>query len=129
MLSKLLLAWGLMAFCVVVHAASVTSGVRWVRRQPTAGRGFWSWTWMFVHVAGGLIGIHLVEIAAWATLYVWRGAMPDVQSALYFSAVTYTTTGYGDVVLPLEWRLVGGIEALTGILMCALSGGFFFAVV
>ena len=40
--------------------------------------------------------------------------MPDLTSALYFSAVTYTTTGYGDLVLPDTWRLVGGIEALTG---------------
>src|SRR5438045_4126708 len=38
--------------------------------------------------------------------------------AVYFSAVTYTTTGYGDVVLPAEWRLDGAVEALTGILMC-----------
>ena len=56
-------------------------------------------------------------------------AMPDLQSALYFSANTYTTTGYGDLVLPNEWRLVGGVEALTGILMCGWSTGFFFAVV
>jgi voltage-gated potassium channel Kch len=50
-------------------------------------------------------------------------------SALYFSAVTYTTTGYGDVVLPTEWRLVGAVEALTGILMCGWSSGFWFVVV
>ena len=56
-------------------------------------------------------------------------AMSDLPSSLYFSAVTYTTTGYGDLVLPQEWRLVGAIEALTGILMCGLSTGFFFAVV
>jgi len=43
--------------------------------------------------------------------------------------VTYTTTGYGDLVLPRDWRLVGGIEALTGILMCSWSTGFFVAVV
>lgn len=61
----------------------------------------------------GLQGIH------WA----------DLPSAFYFSAVTYTTTGYGDRVLPEEWRLVGGVEALTGILMCGWSTGFFFAVV
>jgi len=54
--------------------------------------------------------------------------MPDLQTAFYFSAVTYTTTGYGDLVLPKEWRVVGGIEALTGILMCGLSTGLFFAV-
>ena len=34
----------------------------------------------------------------------------------------------GDLVLPEEWRLVGGVEALTGILMCGLSTGMFFAV-
>jgi hypothetical protein len=37
--------------------------------------------------------------------------------------------GYGDLVLPVAWRLVGGIEALTGILMCGWSTGFFFSVV
>ena len=55
--------------------------------------------------------------------------MRDLQSALYFSAVTYTTTGYGDLVLPPDWRLVGAVEAVTGILMCGWSTGFFFAIV
>jgi hypothetical protein len=73
--------------------------------------------------------LHLVEIAAWAAYYAWRDAMPDFASALYFSAVTYTTTGYGDLVLAPEWRLVGAVEALTGILMCGWSTGFFFAAV
>jgi hypothetical protein len=50
-------------------------------------------------------------------------------SALYFSAVTYTTTGYGDLLWPADWRLVGAVEALTGILMCGWTTGFFFAVV
>ena len=69
------------------------------------------------------------EITTWALVYTWKDAMTDIQSALYFSAVTYTTTGYGDLVLPQEWRLVGAIEALTGILMAGLSTGLFFAVV
>jgi hypothetical protein len=76
-----------------------------------------------------MISCHLVEIAIWACFYQWKGAMPDLSSALYFSAVTYTTTGYGDLVLPQDWRLVGGVEALTGILMCGWSTGFFFAMV
>ena len=76
-----------------------------------------------------IILCHLVEITVWASFYEWKGAMPDLQSALYFSAVTYTTTGYGDLVLPEAWRLVGGVEALTGILMCGWSTGFFFALV
>ena len=72
--------------------------------------------------------LHLIEITLWAVFYVWQDAMPDLQSALYFSAVTYTTTGYGDLVLPREWQLLGGVEPLTGILMCGWSTGFFFAV-
>jgi len=84
---------------------------------------------LFVRLAAWIVLLHLIEIAVWASFYVWRGAMPDAQSAFYFSAVTYTTTGYGDLVLPQEWRLLGAIEALTGILMCGWSTGFFFAIV
>ena len=76
----------------------------------------------------GQLLLHLIQILVWALFYVWRGAMPDIATSAYFSAVTYTTTGYGDLVLPQEWRLVGGVEALTGILMCGLSTGLFFAV-
>jgi hypothetical protein len=129
MLSKLLLAWCLMALCVVIHASAVTSAMQWVRRHPAKSQQFWVWTWLFVRVAGWMILFHLIEIFVWALSYVWLRAMPDVQSALYFSVVTYTTTGYGDLVLPQEWQMLGGVEALTGILMCGLSTGFFFVVV
>jgi len=129
MVSKLLVAWSLMAFCVAVHATGVTSVVRWLRPRSTVTSRYWGVTWLFVRVAGWIIFLHMIEIAAWAIVYAWRDAMPDLQSALYFSAVTYTTTGYGDLVLPQPWRLAGAIEALTGILMCGWSTGFFFAIV
>jgi Ion channel len=128
MLSKLLIAWCLLAACVMTHAVGITWVVRMLRRR-TAPHGVWGWTWQFIHVAALIVLLHLAEIAAWAALYTWGRAMPDLQTALYFSAVTYTTTGYGDLVLPVEWRLIGGIEALTGILMCGWSTGFFFAAV
>ena len=83
---------------------------------------------MLVRIAAWTVLLHLIEILVWALFYAWRGAMPDIATSAYFSAVTYTTTGYGDLVLPQEWRLVGGVEALTGILMCGLSTGLFFAV-
>ena len=129
MLSKLLVALSLMSLCVVIHASGVTSALRWVRSRTNSTRQFWLVTWFFVRFAGWMILLHLAEISVWALVYFWRGAIPDLQVAFYFSAVTYTTTGYGDVVLPGEWRLVGGVEALTGILMCGWSTGFFFAVV
>jgi len=129
LISKLLIAWGLMALCVATHAGGVTVALRWLRRQPDPGNRFWRWNWLFVGVAGWIIFLHLLELSTWALFYYWKGAIGDAQSAFYFSAVTYTTTGYGDLVLPVEWRLLGGIEALTGILMCGWSSAFFFAIV
>jgi NADH:ubiquinone oxidoreductase subunit 6 (subunit J) len=130
MITKLLIASILMALCVTVHAIGVTGAFRWIQRSSTlADQRFWPATWLLIKIAGWIILLHLIEISLWALLYAWQQAMPDLHSAFYFSAVTYTTTGYGDLVLPQSWRLVGGIEALTGILMCGWSTGFFFAVV
>jgi hypothetical protein len=131
MISKLLVAWGLMSLCVVIHATGVTYALGWLRqRRPmSAALHFWLANWLFIGLAGWIVLLHLIEITTWALYYVWKDAMADLPSALYFSAVTYTTTGYGDLVLPEEWRLVGAVEALTGILMCGWSTGFFFAVV
>ncbi|HVH57098.1 MAG TPA: potassium channel family protein [Vicinamibacterales bacterium] len=129
MLSQLFIAFSLMALTVAIHASGVASALHWVRRHAYSSQQIWRWTWLFIGVAGWMILLHLSEITVWASIYLWKGAIPDLQSSLYFSSVTYTTTGYGDVVLPEEWRLVGGVEALTGILMCGWSTGFFFAVV
>jgi hypothetical protein len=129
MLSILIIAWCLMAACVATHAAGITAAGRKLQSlSKVAGRS-WMWTWIFVRLAGWMVLLHLIEIVIWAVFYTWRGAMPDFASAVYFSAVTYTTTGYGDLVLPPEWRLLGAVEALTGILMCGWSSAFFFAIV
>ena len=129
MLFRLAAAWGLMALCVVAHAAAMPVLLRWLNRRGAPARALWPWITLFVHLAGAVVLLHLVEIAAWAFFYAWQGAMPDMASALYFSGVTYTTTGYGVLVLAPEWRLVGAVEALTGILMCGWSTAFFVAVV
>src|SRR5262245_10925933 len=126
MVFKLLLALGLMAVCVVIHTAGVTHALRWLRHRARPGPRLWPGTRLLIELAAWMILLHLAEIAAWGLFYAWTGAMQDVTTALYFSAVTYTTTGYGDLILPAEWRLVGAVEALTGILMCGLSTGFFF---
>ena len=129
MVTRLLVACSLMALCVTIHAGGVTYAIRRLRRSPIRAPRFWSSTGLFVLIAVWIVLLHLAEISAWAVAYTWNGAMPDLQTALYFSAVTYTTTGYGDVLLPEAWRLDGGVEALTGILMCGWSTGFFFAIV
>jgi len=129
MLTNILIAWCLMAACVTVHAAGLTVAFRWMKRRaaPVEGR-LWPAIRILIATAGWTLLIHMIQITGWAIAYTVLGGMPDLMSALYFSAVTYTTTGYGDLVLTEEWRLVGAVEALTGILMCGLSTGLFFAV-
>src|SRR5207253_6575299 len=91
-------------------------------------RGFIPRTWLLIQLASWAITIHMVEIAMWGLFFWWKKCLPDFESSLYFAVVTYTTVGYGDLVLAKGWRLVAGVEALTGILMCGWSTGFFFVV-
>jgi hypothetical protein len=129
MITKLLISFLLMAFCVGIHAVGLMGAMRWFERSSAlTDRRFWPPTWLLVQVASWLVLLHLLEISLWALLYNGGHAIPDVHAAFYFSSVTYTTTGYGDIVLPEAWRLIGGVEALTGILMCGWSTGFFFAI-
>ncbi|MFN0130026.1 MAG: potassium channel family protein [Verrucomicrobiales bacterium] len=118
-----------MALCVAIHAMGIMAVFRWMQGRLKLGeRGFWPSAWRLIRIASWTVLLHLLQILVWAFVYAWRGAMPDFTTAAYFSAVTYTTTGYGDLVLPEEWRLVGGVEALTGILMCGLSTGMFLVL-
>src|SRR6266481_5891433 len=74
------------------------------------------------------IGLHLLEILLWAGFYCWL-CFPFWESAFYFSAASYATVGYGDVVLPWMWRTLGPVESIIGVLMCGLSASFLFAIV
>ncbi len=129
MLLKLLLTSILVAVTVIVHAVGVAVLLRAVMRSHALSvTAFWRVTWLMIGLAWWLILIHLVEIGIWGTFYFWQNCLPDAESAFYFAGVTYTTVGYGDLVLPKPWRMLAPIEALTGILMCGISTGLFFAV-
>ncbi len=73
--------------------------------------------------------VHGTEILIWGLFYYWQGCLPSMESSIYFSGVTYTTVGYGDLILPTPWRMLAPLEAMTGILMNGLSTGLFFALV
>ena len=130
MLPELLLAGTLVAVTVAVHAVGLAALLgpltKLLDRPPTR---FWPITWLLVRVTWWLIFIHLVAISIWGGFFYWQECVPDSETAFYFSGVTYTTIGYGDVVLPVPWRMLGPLEGLTGILMCGLSAGVFFTVV
>lgn len=72
----------------------------------------------------GLFAIHTFEIWLYAALYVALNGAFDFETALYFSTVTYASVGYGDVLLPDRWRVLGAIEGITGVLMLGWSTAF-----
>jgi voltage-gated potassium channel len=57
----------------------------------------------------------------WAGAYITLGAIASLEEAIYFSIVSFTTVGYGDVVLPRNWRILGASEAAAGILIFGWS--------
>ena len=125
-LSSCLLA----AVTVWIHAAGIAILVRrWIKpghRSPTSS---WPIIRMLLRMIWWLILLHLAEISLWALFYMWHGCFPNAEAAFYFSGVTYTTLGYGDLVLARPWRLLAPFEGLVGVLMCGLSTGYFFVAV
>jgi len=129
MLAKLADAFLLLALTVLIHAAGLTIVLRWLSFSKVLdATRFVPRTWLLIRVASWAIGIHMLEIAIWALFFWWKKCLPDLESSFYFAGVTYTTLGYGDLVLAKGWRLLAAVEALTGILMCGWSTGFFFIV-
>lgn len=93
---------------------------RWFLRRPhrpklvllVAGVAFW------------VLGVITASVWVWAAAYLWLGAFGTLEESVYFSIVVFTTLGLGDVILPLEWRILAGMEAANGFinfgLLCAL---------
>jgi hypothetical protein len=61
------------------------------------------------------------EMLVWRLSIYAAGALPSISTALYFAIVACTTLGYGDVLLPLDWRLMSGLLSTTGLPMFAWS--------
>ena len=71
----------------------------------------------------------LLEIWLWAVMYRALGALSELEQALYFSAVTYTTLGYGDVVLQSSWRLLASFQSVNGVIMFGWTTAIIVALV
>ncbi|KQT50663.1 metal transporter [Aureimonas sp. Leaf454] len=72
----------------------------------------------------GIFLILTVEIWFWAGCYVLLGVIPTFESALYFSTTTFSTVGFGDVVLAPGWRLLAALEGIGGFLLIGWSTAY-----
>lgn len=71
----------------------------------------------------------IFESVIWGICYQWVGAIENFSEALYFSIVTFTTLGYGDITLIHPWRLLGSFEAAIGIIIFGWSTAIVTAAV
>jgi hypothetical protein len=128
----ILAALGLTAVTVIIHGRGTMSATGRAARLWAKGgnvHGRLATELLMAQLVGLLLLLHLAEAIVWALFYRWTGTMPDLESAAYFSLTSYTTVGYGDVVLPEPWRLLGPLESTVGVLMLGWSTGVLVAVI
>jgi len=114
-----------------LQCAGMAALLPWARASLTRGiqgLGTWRSAALMIRFTIAMIVLHVLEILLWAGYYRWR-CLPSWESAFYFSATSYSTVGYGDVVLPKIWRILGPVESVLGILMCGMSVSALFAIV
>jgi voltage-gated potassium channel len=120
----------LVTLTILFQSAGTAALIHWGRahfERDLSRVGPLGSTLLVVRFTSVMIALHLLEIVLWAGFYRWN-CFPSWESAFYFSITSYSTVGYGDLVLPRMWRTLGPIEGLTGVMMCALSASFLFAI-
>jgi hypothetical protein len=75
----------------------------------------------------GIFAVLTVQVWLWAACYALLGVVPDFPTALYFSTITFSTVGYGDVVPAHEWRLFAALEGVNGFLLIGWSTAYLIA--
>ena len=132
MLTEVIIAFAIVATCVVIHTMGMLTFAEWMlkRRSLIYGeRRVTNHAFLLILVFAVVIFLHLTETALWAGFYWSQSLFENYETSLYFSLISYTTIGFGDVVLPKSWRLLGAVEGISGVLLCGVSTAFIFAIV
>ncbi|MEQ1780534.1 MAG: potassium channel family protein [Hyphomonadaceae bacterium] len=122
---NLAISAGMIVLCVLCHSAGIW-GLTHLhgseRAQPLREGQAHERTFTVVLMVFGLLALHAVEILAYSLLYSGLGQFPgDFETALYFSASTFTTLGYGDVIPAPNHRLLAGVEGVMGLILIGWS--------
>jgi ABC-type maltose transport system permease subunit len=129
MLNNLAVGTAVIGFNVLVHTLGLiltTKAVAFgISRLRIHGRRSRILAMIIVVVA--LFGVISVEIWIWAGMYLWLGVLDDFETALYFSTVTFSTIGYGDIVPSQDWRILAALEGINGFLLIGWSTAYLVA--
>jgi voltage-gated potassium channel len=132
MLTEIAIAAAIVSVCLVIHLAGILLMAGWLlrRREYLERRGSRRhFAMLIVMLFAAIMLLHLIQTSLWAVFYYTQSLFSDFETSLYFSMVSFTTIGYGDVLLPRKWRLLGVIEGFSGVLLCGISTAFIFAVI
>lgn len=134
MLVTLALGGAMTILAICVHLAGILVLLHFLRRNADrAGparsrREMLRQLSLIVGITVGVFIVHGIEIWLYAFAYVLSGALPDLPTAVYFSAVSYSTLGFGDIVLGPEWRIFGAFEGVAGLILIGWSSAFLLSV-
>ncbi len=126
MLSQLIYGAVLIAVTVLIHAVCLEGIIKVWRAIGIEIEVRWRAIALSLTIIG-IFASHIIQIWVWAIFYFSVEEIQTWESALYFSTSSYTTVGYGDLVLSEEWRLLGSIEAINGMILFGWSTAFIFA--
>lgn len=131
MITQLLVGILLIGATVYIHAVALNYlDMRLRRLIPVLEERFMrSWRSLLMTIAVlGVFMVNIVQLWIWAIFFLVVGELPDIEAALYFSTTTFTTVGYGDVVLSHDWRLLSSFEAANGMILFGWSTAFIFTI-
>jgi Ion channel len=119
-----------MSVCLGLQALASVLAVRYFARaskQPLGPRPLRAIFLQFSTLMTVLMIGNIAQVAFWALLYSSLGAFEDFETAVYFSGVTFTSLGYGDVVLDVRTRLLAPLQAANGLMMFGITTALFIA--
>jgi len=132
MLLKIIVGASLMVVTTAIHTLGMMMAFQLIRRQESVSKlrligkthvYLVSWTVLMMFF------VSLAEVLIWASIYLALNAIEGLEQALYFSMVTFTTLGYGDILLDERWRLLASFEAANGVIMFGWTTAIVIAVV
>jgi voltage-gated potassium channel Kch len=130
-LLQLVIAASLIVATVAIQAIFMSIGLRvfrWLEaRHPRSLRQYATLVTV-VWIVYLLVPV-ILDVALCGIFYTMSGVLPSFEEAAYFSAVTFTTVGYGDIVLGKEWRQVAVFEAVNGWIIFGWTTALMMAVI
>jgi Ion channel len=124
MLRNLVIGLPTMLLCLALQASFTFWSVRYYLRQsdrmPTRRGLFSQIRPLLIAMVIMMLG-NFLQIVIWGVLFLCLGEFREVYEAVYHSAVNFSSLGYGDVVMSARWKLLGPLEAGSGVLMFAMT--------